>query len=87
MTFKLINLWQSSEERSQKYWLAKSLGCSSEWARSMRDWRLSKIERLYHLDFPDHYRNETIFSPYAQFVLPGFFELIHPNQKRHTDVV
>ncbi len=44
---KWINLVQSSEERQQKYWLAISCGASPAQARRMRDWRLSKIERLY----------------------------------------
>lgn len=47
--FKLINLWQSSEERQEKYHLARSCGANNSWARRMRDWRLSKIERLYNL--------------------------------------
>ena len=46
---KLVNLWQSKEDRRSKYWLARSLGMNSSWARIMADWRLSKIERLFHL--------------------------------------
>jgi len=45
----LVNLWQSSEERQEKYWLARSLGANPAHARAMRDWRLSKIERRYGL--------------------------------------
>lgn len=48
--FKFINLWQSKEERQQKYWLAKASGANSSLARRARDWRLSKIERLFGLD-------------------------------------
>lgn len=44
---KLVNLWQTSEERSQKYWLARSFGANGSLADRMRDWRLSKIERCY----------------------------------------
>ena len=46
---KFINLWQSNEERQQKYWLARSLGANHHHARRMRDWRLSKIERRFGL--------------------------------------
>jgi len=47
--YKFINLWQSSEERKAKYWLLRSLGANSYHAMRMRDWRLSKIERLFNL--------------------------------------
>lgn len=46
----LVNLWQSPDERRQKYWLVKSLGGSAELAHRFRDCRLSKIERLFGLD-------------------------------------
>ena len=46
---KLINLWQSSEERKEKYWLARACGVNSYHAGRMRDWRLSKIERRFGL--------------------------------------
>lgn len=36
---KLNNLWQSREERMEKYDLARSLGFSSYMAMRMRDWR------------------------------------------------
>ena len=49
MAFKYINLWQSKEERQEKYHLARSLGMNSYWAAVMRDWRLAKIERLFCL--------------------------------------
>ncbi|GAI13125.1 unnamed protein product [marine sediment metagenome] len=49
MGFKFINLWQSKEERQEKYHLARSLGVNSYWASVMRDWRLAKIERLFGL--------------------------------------
>ena len=49
MTKEFVNFTQSSEERSQKYWLARSLGASASTANRLRDWRLSKIERFYHL--------------------------------------
>lgn len=45
----LVNLWQSPDDRREKYHLCRSLGCNSYHARSMRDWRLSKIERLFNL--------------------------------------
>jgi len=47
--FKLINLWQSKQERQEKYHLARSLGMNVAWATVMRDWRLAKIERLFGL--------------------------------------
>jgi len=53
MAFKLINLWQTSDERRAKYWLARSLGLSSYWAMTVRDWRLAKIERMFNLDLVD----------------------------------
>lgn len=49
MTRRLVNLWQTAEERRAKYWLCRSLGANPSWATSMRDWRLSKIERKYNL--------------------------------------
>ena len=48
--FKLINLEQTNVERQEKYHLARSLGMNSYWAMAMRDWRLSKIERLFGLE-------------------------------------
>lgn len=47
--FKLVNLWQSKEERKGKYWLAKTMGANASLADRMRDWRLCKIERLFGL--------------------------------------
>jgi len=49
VVFKFINLWQTKEERQEKYHLARSLGMNSYWAAVMRDWRLAKIERLFGL--------------------------------------
>lgn len=46
---KFVNLWQSKEERQAKYWLCRSCGATNANARRQRDWRLAKIERLYHL--------------------------------------
>ena len=68
----LVNLWQTNEERQNKYHLALSLGVSPKWARVMRDWRLSKIERKFGLNFYRHYRNAPVFEVYAQFRLEGF---------------
>jgi len=67
-----VNLWQSPEDRQAKYHLARSLGVDYRWARRMRDWRLSKIERLFHIQFQEQYNNAPIIAPYAQFLLPGF---------------
>lgn len=67
-----VNLYQTKEERQEKYHLARSLGVNSHLANRMKDWRLSKIERLFHLCFNEHYRNAPVFKPYAQFLLPGF---------------
>lgn len=47
--FKLINLWQSSDHKRAKYWLARSCSANPSHARRIRDWRLSKIERCYNL--------------------------------------
>jgi len=84
---KFVNLWQSKEERREKYALAISLGVNYSWARVMRDWRLSKIERLFHLMFDEHYRNAPILKPYAQFVLPGFYDLVKPGRNKTSDAV
>jgi len=45
----LVNLHQTSQERSEKYWLVRSLGANASHSRRMRDWRLSKIERRFNL--------------------------------------
>jgi len=47
--FKFVNLWQTREERQGKYWLARTCGATSYQAMRKRDWRLSKIERRFHL--------------------------------------
>lgn len=47
MTFKFINLWQTNEERQQKYWLCRSLGANYSVAMRMRDWRLCNIEQYF----------------------------------------
>jgi len=60
MPFKLINLWQSKEERRAKFHLARSLGANYSHARRMRDWRLSKIERRYGLSLsPEAQQEDT----------------------------
>ena len=41
---KFVNLWQSQEERQEKYWLCRSLGLSVDSARRMRDWHQTKID-------------------------------------------
>lgn len=41
----LINLYQSQAHRRSKYWLARSMGYNPAWARTMRDWRLTALER------------------------------------------
>lgn len=48
--FKFINLWQSKDERQEKYHLARSLGANYAHARRMRDWRLNKIERYFNVE-------------------------------------
>jgi len=45
----LVNYSQTPEERSQKYWLARSCGANSYTAKRMRDWRIAKIERYFGL--------------------------------------
>lgn len=44
---ELVNLWQSSEERRDKYKLTILMGATWENAQRMRDWRLAKIERYF----------------------------------------
>ena len=66
MAFKFVNLWQTAEERQQKYHLALSLGVNSSWARALRDWPLSKIERFFNVEFS---------IPFAQATLPRFIQL------------
>lgn len=45
----LVNLWQTKEERREKYHLCRSLGCNASHAQRMKDWRLTKIERFFNL--------------------------------------
>lgn len=47
--YHFVNLFQSNEERREKYHLLKSLGCNYAWARAMRDWPLVKIQRRFDL--------------------------------------
>jgi len=47
MAFKLVNLWQTSEQRRFKYAICLTFGANDSWARRMRDWRLIKIARRY----------------------------------------
>lgn len=72
MPFKFINLWQTNEERKQRYHLARSLGVNSNWAGVMRDWRTSKIERLFNLTGLATSFKANPHAPYAQFRLPSF---------------
>lgn len=45
----LVNLWQTKEERREKYWLLRSLGANSSRAAQMKDWRLTNIEKRFNL--------------------------------------
>ena len=45
--YKFINLWQSVDERKEKYHLARGFGANSAQATRMRDWRRVKILRLF----------------------------------------
>ena len=65
---KLINMGQSSEERISKYRLCRDLGASVWQAQRMRDWRLSKIERLFDLVTSNKFKPviERIERLYAQ---------------------
>ena len=47
MSYHLVNLWQTAAERKRKYWLLRSIGLNSSWARHGRDLRMSTIERWY----------------------------------------
>jgi len=69
-----VNLWQTPEERREKYHLARSLGVNAAWAEVMRDWPLSKIERRFGLDGLKDCPNLDYLGPYAQFLLPGLTE-------------
>jgi len=42
----LVNLHRSQEERRDQYNLLRACGFAVSWARQMRDWRMSKIDRL-----------------------------------------
>jgi len=44
-----VNIFQTKEERQQKYWLVLACGGTYANACRMRDWRLAKIERCYGL--------------------------------------
>lgn len=39
-----VNLWQTKEERQEKYWLARSCGLPASQCRVLRDWRLKRLE-------------------------------------------
>ena len=67
-----VNLWQTAEERREKYWLVRSLGLSSSWAAAIRDWPLSKIERRFHFLFDRETKNGKRITAHAQLCLPGF---------------
>lgn len=41
---KFVNLFQSKEERQQKYWLVRSVGGTPNLAYRLRDWRLCRVE-------------------------------------------
>jgi hypothetical protein len=45
-----VNLWQTPEERREKYHLLRSIGLNSAHAKQGRDWRLSTIERMYAVE-------------------------------------
>ncbi|GAH90328.1 unnamed protein product [marine sediment metagenome] len=42
-----VNMFQTSQERREKYHLLRSIGISVAWARRGMDWHLSSIERIY----------------------------------------
>lgn len=44
---KLCNLWQSSEERNQKYHYCRELGVTSYMARRLRDWQWETIDKYF----------------------------------------
>lgn len=69
---RLVNFSQTPQERREKYSLLKSLGVNPSTAHRMRDWRLAKIERLFHLCFDEHHNKAPTLKPYAQILLPGF---------------
>lgn len=46
-TSALVNLWQSAQERQDKYEFIRALDANPSNARRMRDWRWSKIFRFF----------------------------------------
>jgi len=68
----MCNYSQTQEERRQKYHLCLSLGVNANWARTIRDWPLVKIERRFGLDGLRPSFKLDPYGPYAQFLLPGF---------------
>ena len=56
MAKEFVNLWQTKEERREKYWLMRSIGFNSYWASRFRDFRLCVLERKFgdKLGLKDH---------------------------------
>lgn len=46
-TRKLCNLWQSPEERREKYAYCRALGVSSYMAMRLRDWQWETIDKYF----------------------------------------
>lgn len=44
---KFVNLWQTKEERREKYYLLRSIGLPICKCRQARDWHLTQIEKIY----------------------------------------
>lgn len=55
----LVNAHSTKEERRGKYWFLRSLGVSCLQAVRQRDWRLSKIERLYKARLNENRNDNT----------------------------
>jgi len=72
-----VNLWQTKEERMGKYHLCRDLGANSYQAARMMDWRLSKIERLFHLATTN--KQKPVIDRIAQLL--SMLPLYHTDEK------
>ena len=50
----LVNLYQSPEQRMEKYYFCRGLGQNCAWAKRMRDWRWTKLYRFFNIPIPKY---------------------------------
>jgi len=62
---KYVNMFQSSEERKEKYHFACFLGCNSDKARHIRSWHWSKIALLV-LQLCSNKRDQCKYQRYCE---------------------